>query len=388
MITLVTPEFADYEPSIQNKLDYCAVHGHDLLVGRKVLDTSRRPAWTKLHVVRRHLANYDWLFWTDADALVTDFAPRLDEVLARARASNGEADLYVSSDPRGMNFGHFFLRNGPNAFALIDATLARNDTLDHGCQEQEAVVRVLRANPTICRTAYVPQRLFNSYPEGMGDGPDASWQPGDFICHCPGSGRRFFISTLSQPNVQISKREEIGELFTRLGYQGEGVEVGVWTGEFSAMLRGSWRSGRIHLVDRWAYVPGYRDALNTSQETQDALYDEVCARFAADPSVMVHRADSTDSASTFADCSLDWVYIDADHSYEAVAADLRAWWPKVKVGGLIGGHDFVPDGDLPEGRFGVRGAVLQFLRSVPSRHEPYVTSEPDWPSWYVIKRRA
>lgn len=116
------------------------------------------------------------MFWSDADAVVTDFSRSLDEILGRAGARGGGADLCVSADPRGLNSGHFFLRNSPAAIALIDAALARTDARDHPCHEQEALVRVLRDDPGICRVAYVPQRLFNSYPDEMGDG--ASRSPG------------------------------------------------------------------------------------------------------------------------------------------------------------------------------------------------------------------
>lgn len=52
------------------------------------------------------------------------------------------------------------------------------------------------------------------------------------------------------------------------------------------------------------------------------------------------RMPSIEAAATYADNSLDFVFIDADHSYEAVRADIIAWWPKVKSGGIISGHDY------------------------------------------------
>jgi len=52
------------------------------------------------------------------------------------------------------------------------------------------------------------------------------------------------------------------------------------------------------------------------------------------------RMTSLRAAATYPDNSLDFVFIDADHSYEAIRADIIAWWPKVKIGGIISGHDF------------------------------------------------
>lgn len=53
-----------------------------------------------------------------------------------------------------------------------------------------------------------------------------------------------------------------------------------------------------------------------------------------------------------------FVFIDADHSYQAVREDLRAWWPLVTPGGVLAGHDHQPD--FP----GVERAVREFRREV------------------------
>jgi hypothetical protein len=55
------------------------------------------------------------------------------------------------------------------------------------------------------------------------------------------------------------------------------------------------------------------------------------------------KRPSVKAAAIFDPCSLDAVYIDGDHRYDAVKADIRAWWPKVREGGVIGGHDYYDD---------------------------------------------
>ncbi len=52
------------------------------------------------------------------------------------------------------------------------------------------------------------------------------------------------------------------------------------------------------------------------------------------------KLTSEEAADQFEDDSLDMVYIDADHSYQEAIADCRAWYPKVKPGGIFAGHDF------------------------------------------------
>ena len=56
--------------------------------------------------------------------------------------------------------------------------------------------------------------------------------------------------------------------------------------------------------------------------------------------VRVIQKESTKAAADFTDQSLDFVFIDANHSYEHVKADIEAWKPKMKVGGMLSGHDY------------------------------------------------
>jgi hypothetical protein len=110
-----------------------------------------------------------------------------------------------------------------------------------------------------------------------------------------------------------------------------GVEVGVYTGQSAAFLgvelknRGVW--GDIDLVDIELTKHRARENLARLIEPMGAI-----GRFL--------EMQSTAAAQLYDDRSLDFVFIDADHAYAAVARDIDAWRPKVKSGGLLAGHDF------------------------------------------------
>ena len=123
-----------------------------------------------------------------------------------------------------------------------------------------------------------------------------------------------------------------------------GAEVGVWRGETSEYMLRSLPQLHLHLVDLWrTYPPSATNSClkQAKQETfDDARQQAVRAtEFAADRRT-VHRIDSVQAAASFDDASLDFIFIDAEHSYESAFADIAAWWPKLKPGGFLFGHDY------------------------------------------------
>ncbi len=172
---------------------------------------------------------------------------------------------------------------------------------------------------------------------------------------------------------QIADRGEFPKLWNSLGLLGNGCEIGVQKGEFSAYIRQEWHGARLHLVDRWMYVAGWDDSANVDQASQDALYRQVVIKFINDPTIEIHRMSSLDAAKLFSDGYFDWIFHDADHTYHAMKNDLVAWWPKLRVGGMYCGHDFI-DGKFTSGSFGVFSAVTEFAKRIGA--EIYTTKEP------------
>lgn len=155
------------------------------------------------------------------------------------------------------------------------------------------------------------------------------------------------------------------------------VEVGSWLGKSTSFLAveiiNSGKEINMYCVDTWRGTTG------------DPVFDKWKSVNNATPlekftenmeGLMAHNGrqfvwpvvcDSAMAAARFADQSCDMVYIDADHSYEACRADIRAWMTKVKPEGVFAGHDVNQDG--------VRRAVEELFPNYRTEHTG------DYPSW-------
>ena len=157
------------------------------------------------------------------------------------------------------------------------------------------------------------------------------------------------------------------EVLERMPPQSVGAEIGVWMGDFSALILRVIRPRVLHLIDPWkyesgaAYEPSFYGGRAGCQANMDAIHDLVRKRFSrqiAAGGVSMHRSSSAEAAATFPDAYFDWVYIDGNHQYEFVKRDLESFHPKVKPGGLIAGDDYGNRGWWEDG---VTRAVNEFI---------------------------
>jgi hypothetical protein len=181
----------------------------------------------------------------------------------------------------------------------------------------------------------------------------------------------------------IGCRDELGLILNARELTGEGVEVGVLRGDHSVDLLQRWAGKCLHSVDPWRpFSPEvYRDNDNRDKDEQEQLYQETCAKLSGFGSRSnVLRMTSAEAAVLFRPGQLDFVYIDAQHHYEAVKEDIELWYPKLTRGGILAGHDYL-DGSLSNGEFGVKRAVDEFARTLNKK--VYTSREPDYPSWFI-----
>lgn len=121
------------------------------------------------------------------------------------------------------------------------------------------------------------------------------------------------------------------------------VEIGAWKGKSTAFMAveilNSGKNIEFHTVDTFkgsdteAQQSQIRDGLNVFETFQKNLSPVL-------EHINVHVGDSVQVCKEFDNQSVDFVFIDGNHLYPYVKADIEAWLPKVKPGGFIGGDDF------------------------------------------------
>jgi len=146
----------------------------------------------------------------------------------------------------------------------------------------------------------------------------------------------------------------------------QGAEIGVFAADLSERLLNR-PDLSLLMVDSWVgqHPEAYTDSddyhANLSQQQQDAFYEMSRNRVTfANGRANILRLPSVEAAKLVPDESLDFVFIDADHSYEGCSSDIQAWLPKLKADGILAGHDY-DNSEYP--KWGVKHAVDEFCNA-------------------------
>ena len=182
---------------------------------------------------------------------------------------------------------------------------------------------------------------------------------------------------------KCTSRTDVIPLLKEAGCFYRVCEVGVREGKHLKHMYDN-NPGLLVGVDIWKDdgVLSHNDMALTNEYLENCHRELV--KWTDGKTVELVRKYSVDAAADYPDEYFDYVHIDADHTYDAVLADLNAWWPKVKVGGVISGHDYIANKTLKSGvTFGVIEAVAEFRKQ--NGNPPMAVTAEKKASFFMIK---
>lgn len=152
---------------------------------------------------------------------------------------------------------------------------------------------------------------------------------------------------------------------------GRAVEIGTHRAEFAVEFLRRWHGDRLICIDPWTHYDPHDPA---SLGDREADYQHALSQLRQFPHrVDVMRKTSAEAVGLFCDGELDFVYVDGCHQIDSLHFDLWSWWPKVRKGGILAGHDYLccePDGGWGTN---VQPAVAEFAFA------------RDLPIWVVVE---
>lgn len=167
----------------------------------------------------------------------------------------------------------------------------------------------------------------------------------------------------------MKTRNELGRYFEQFKQTGIGAEIGVQNGWNSRSILSGY-SGKLICVDVWESAEELKNAVRNLTHFSDRI--------------IYYPFDSLMASDLVKDESLDFVYIDAGHEYIEVKLDFMAWYPKVRKGGIVSGHDYGINTCQ-----GVKQFVDEMIKQMPEIDVQFTTDDVfdgmDYQSWYFVK---
>lgn len=180
----------------------------------------------------------------------------------------------------------------------------------------------------------------------------------------------------------MKNRLELAKYFAKLGFK-SGAEIGVWDGRYSELLCQNIPKLKLLAVDCWEDRPTMR----LKEGELELVYNKTLSRL--EPfDVTIVRQSSMKAVRDIPNESLDFVFIDADHTYESVKDDITQWTKKVRPGGIVSGHDYYV---TRSGNAGVINAVDEYVKEhgyelkLTQWDKDNPVGDDRQPCWYFVK---
>lgn len=169
--------------AMRSKSLYAQKHGYGYHIDGDVFDTSRPPAWSKINILKKYLADYDYLVWMDADLLVMNDELKLEMFIYDYMEN---AHMMAVREWLAINTGVLFVKNTDWSFRFLEYIYTKTEFLHHPQWEQTAFNQLFEKDEMDSqnRVKILPlalQYLFNSYWY--------NYYPGHFALHLAGCFR-------------------------------------------------------------------------------------------------------------------------------------------------------------------------------------------------------
>lgn len=171
-------------PGLVSKLNYCKKNGYDFYVLDKNLDITRPLPWSKIVIIKKLLAEYKYVFWSDADSLIMNHEIRIENLIDDI----DDHDLHICLDnvSNVINSGQFLLKKSKKSFDFLDDVYNCEYAIHHHWWENKAIIDLLGTENYSKFAKIYDQRRFNSFGNiELQNNPSIFYQKGDFIIHFP-----------------------------------------------------------------------------------------------------------------------------------------------------------------------------------------------------------
>ena len=179
----------------------------------------------------------------------------------------------------------------------------------------------------------------------------------------------------------MSDRDEIPDVLNEFSLFGHVAEVGVLWGGFTAHVLAKWKGEKYYCVDPWVAQSDevYRE--KDDNVDYDQCFRQVNQLAEKDKRVVVLKGLSEVMVKDVPLCSLDWAFIDGNHIYKNVLDDMDVWFNRLKIGGILSGHDYNHNPEYPA-FCEVKPAVDRWMKD---HNITFVVDKGSPPSWWAIK---
>ena len=190
-------------------------HGYTRITDESIFEPRRDATWSKIPLLQKHLADWDWLMWIDGDVLITNQDRKIEEFIDLVDSSKF---LFIGKDFQGLNAGVFIIRNCPQAHEFLKDVWAfegYDRKLFHEQTAMEQLMPKYASGVQIVPHKYI--NIMNAYDSRMDQ--RVHWLPGDFCVHFAGVRSKTTPETFLQiqkmyidrTSTDLSGKERIGK---------------------------------------------------------------------------------------------------------------------------------------------------------------------------------